>query len=29
MTYGNVDLEYSFEQVKNCLHRNVYGVKGE
>ena len=29
MTYGNVDLEYSFEQVKNCLHRNLYGVKGE
>ena len=29
MTYGNVDLEYSFEKVKNCLHRNVYGVKGE
>ena len=27
MTYGDVDLEYSFEQVKNCLHKNVYGVK--
>ena len=27
MTYGDVDLEHSFEQVKNCLHKNVYGVK--
>ena len=21
------DLEHSFELVKNCLHKNVYGVK--
>lgn len=28
MTYGNIDLEHSFEQVKNCLHKYVYGVKG-
>lgn len=28
MTYGDVGLEHSFEQVKNCLHENVYGVKG-
>ena len=27
MTYGDVDLEHSFELVKNCLHKNVYGVK--
>lgn len=26
MTYGNVELEHSFEQVKNCLHKHVYGV---
>ncbi|MCS2918128.1 hypothetical protein NXW71_08215 [Parabacteroides merdae] len=27
MTYGDVDAEHSFELVKNCLHKNVYGVK--
>lgn len=26
MTYGGVDLEHSFEQVKNCLYKNVYGI---
>ena len=27
MTYGDIDLGNSFEQVKNCLYKYVYGVK--
>ena len=26
MTYGAIDLKQSFEEVKNCIHRYVYGV---
>lgn len=29
MAYGDVGLDHAFEQVKNCLHEHVYGVKGE
>ena len=28
MIYGSVNLETSFEEVKDCLHTYVYGVKG-
>lgn len=27
MTYGDIDLEQSFEEVKGCIHRYVYGVE--
>lgn len=27
MTYGNIDLQDAFEEVKSCIHRYVYGVK--
>lgn len=27
MTYGNIDLQQLFEEVKGCIHRNVYGIK--
>lgn len=27
MSYGNIDLQQSFEEVKDCIHRYVYGVK--
>lgn len=27
MSYGNIDLQQSFEEVKDCIYRHVYGVK--
>lgn len=27
MTYGKIDLRQSFEEVKNCIHRHVYGIE--
>lgn len=27
MTYGDIDMKQSFEEVKDCIHRHVYGVK--
>lgn len=27
MSYGDLDMDKSFEEVKNVIHRNVYGVK--
>lgn len=27
MTWGKIDLKQSFEEVKNCIHRYVYGVE--
>lgn len=27
MTHGDLDLDLSFEQVRDCVHRHVYGVK--
>lgn len=29
MTKGDLDLAYSFEQVKDCIHQHVYGIKHE
>lgn len=27
MTYGDINLQQSFEEVKNCIYRDVYGVE--
>lgn len=27
MTYGKMDLKQSFEEVKNCIYRHVYGIE--
>lgn len=27
MTFGEINLKQSFEKVKNCIHKNVYGIR--